>query len=125
MITKLQETTDWGDADVTNGIYHLNDDGHLVGYEGPKTGYKKFKSPMKHFNKSRRKFEVVGKYEDVDEVSNVERIEFTGSKGNTYFVTVDADKVKCTCPGYTYRGKCKHSDEVIANGPGGQAPAWQ
>lgn len=126
MITKLQETTDWGTARVANGIYHLNDAGHLVGYEGPKTGYKEFKTPMKHFNKSRRTFEVVGSYpEDEMEIPGVTRHEFTGSKGNIYIVTDDNGKVTCNCPGYKFRGKCKHSDEIIANGPGGQAPAWQ
>lgn len=125
MITKLQETTDWGDAAVANGIYHVNDDGYLVGYKGPTTLYKKFSKPMKRFSKARRTFEVVGSYEDVDEVANDKRWEFEGSKGNKYFVTDDNGKITCTCPGYTYRGKCKHTSEVIANGPGGSAPAWQ
>lgn len=129
MITKLQEITDWGDARVANGIYHVNNSNELVGYEGPKTGYKKFKNPMKRFNKARRKFEVIGTYEDPNEVAIADddpnSWKFEGSKGNTYIVTNDGGHYRCTCPGFKYRGKCKHSDEIIASGPGGQAPAWQ
>jgi len=123
MITMLKETTDWGDANVANGIYHVNDRGWLVGYKGPKTEYKLFSKPVKHFDKRGRKFEKVGEYADENENKNVTRVE--GSKGNVYIVTEEDGKVTCTCPGYTYRGHCKHTDEIIANGPGGQAPAWQ
>lgn len=50
----LKEITDW---DISNHTYMVNDAGHLVGYI--KTGTKDeiiFKSPMKQFSKSRRKF---------------------------------------------------------------------
>tara|TARA_Y200000002_G_scaffold14855_1_gene11823 strand:+ start:753 stop:947 length:195 start_codon:yes stop_codon:yes gene_type:complete len=55
----LKEITDWSDAkcSVPNHTYMVNDAGHLVGYI--KTGTKEeiiFKSPMKQFSKSRRKF---------------------------------------------------------------------
>jgi len=112
MITMLQEITDWKDVPIANGIYHLNDAGHLVGYEGPKTEYKKFKKPMKGFAKTRRKFVQVGTYEDQDENDGLTRIKFTGSKGNTYVVTVQDDNVQCTCPGFKFRGYCKHHDEI-------------
>lgn len=125
MITMYQETTDWGDAPVANGIYHINDAGHLVGYKGPKTEYKKFSKPMKRFSKSGRTFKKVGTYADADESSNANVTTVKGSKGNVYTVTEEDGKVTCTCPGYTYRGHCKHVDQVIADGPGGQAPAWQ
>ena len=35
-----------------------------------------------------------------------------GSKGNTYIVTKDAGKITCTCPGFTFRGNCKHTLEL-------------
>ena len=50
----LKEITDW---EMSNNTYIVNDAGHLVGYI--KTGTKEemiFKSPMKQFSKSRRKF---------------------------------------------------------------------
>ena len=36
--------------------------------------------------------------------------EISGSKGAVYYVNVDAGT--CTCPGYTYRGTCKHVKEL-------------
>jgi hypothetical protein len=130
MITKWQETTDWGDVPVVNGIYHLNAEGHLVAYETPKNGLKIFSKPMKRFSKARRKFEKVGEYpdptgNDVKSEDDENTWTFTGSKGDTYVVQNDGGIYRCSCPGFKYRGRCKHSDEVIANGPGGQAPAWQ
>lgn len=37
-------------------------------------------------------------------------IEIKGSKGNSYFVNVE--EKTCTCPGYQFRGKCKHVDDL-------------
>jgi len=55
----LKEITDWSESKtpIKNHTYMVNDAGHLVGYI--KTGTKEeiiFKSPMKQFSKSRRKF---------------------------------------------------------------------
>lgn len=50
----LKEITEW---DIPNHTYMLNDKNELVGYI--KTGTKEeiiFKSPMKQFSKTRRKF---------------------------------------------------------------------
>lgn len=33
-------------------------------------------------------------------------VEIEGSKGSTY--TVDVEAETCTCPGFQFRGKCKH-----------------
>jgi len=55
-VKHLKEITEW-DNDIPNHTYIVNDAGHLVGYI--KTGTKEeiiFKSPMKQFSKSRRKF---------------------------------------------------------------------
>ena len=116
MITMLQEITDWGDAPVKNGVYHVNDHGELVAYHPPMGELKEFKAPLKRFSKARRKFKLLDTYEDENVVESVERIEFNGSKGNTYYVTVEDGITQCTCPGYKYRGNCKHVNEVIANG---------
>ena len=62
--------------------------------------------PSNQFSKARRKFVKIG--ERAEEIpSHV--IEVTGSKGNVYFV--DTEKRTCTCPGFTYRGDCKHVKE--------------
>lgn len=41
--------------------------------------------------------------------------EVVGSKGDKYTLTVFPDgEVRCTCPGFTYRGKCRHASEVTS-----------
>jgi hypothetical protein len=71
-----------------------------------------FKKPIM-ISRSGRKFELVepNPFEAaaipqvvVAQESNIKEIE--GSKGAVYYVNTD-DKT-CTCPGYTYRGVCKH-----------------
>ena len=62
MIEILQETTDWGDAPVANGQYHVNELGQLVAYQALNGELKVFKSPMKQFSKTRRKFQKVDEY---------------------------------------------------------------
>ena len=57
----LQETTDWSDAKhpVFNGIYHVNDAGHLVAYQGKDGVLKTFTNPLKTFSRSRRTFREI------------------------------------------------------------------
>jgi hypothetical protein len=53
----LQETTIWEFRDTPNHTYILNRAGHLVGYIKSGTDTEIiFKSPLKQFSKSRRKF---------------------------------------------------------------------
>lgn len=117
MITMLQETTDWGDHPVKNGVYHVNEHDQLVAYHAPGGELQEYKTPMKRFSKARRKFVVLDTYEEDDVDTSVLRIEFEGSKGNTYYVTVEDGITQCTCPGYKFRGNCKHVNEVIECGP--------
>lgn len=37
-------------------------------------------------------------------------LEVQGSKGQTYYV--NAEEKTCTCPGFTFRGACKHVESV-------------
>ena len=48
---------------------------------------------------------------DLDQVKS-EKWEFTGSKGDTYVVQKIDNMLKCNCPGYTFRGDCKHVKEI-------------
>lgn len=96
MIDILQEVTDWGGKRISNGIYHVNGAGHLVQYND-----KVFKNPMKQFSKARRKFEKIGEREE-ELAPGV--ITVQGSNGKVYTI----DDGKCSCPGFTFRGNCKH-----------------
>ena len=101
MIEILQEVTDWGKYPVVNGVYHVNSSGQLVQHND-----KVFKNPIKQFSKSRRKFTKIG--ERPEELSS-DVIVIKSSSGKTYTI----DDGKCSCPGYTFRGNCKHVKELI------------
>jgi|TARA_R110002167_G_scaffold161934_1_gene358163 hypothetical protein len=103
MITVLQETTKWED-NITNGIYHVNDAGHLVQYND-----KKFAIPIKGFDKRRRTFDKIRDYEDDSEATLANVIIVKGSKGNTYTIKDG----RCSCPGFVYRNDCKHVKELV------------
>jgi hypothetical protein len=62
MIEILQEITDWGTENVSNGEYHVNGLGQLYAYKANGGDLKVFNKPMKQFSKSRRKFKKVGEY---------------------------------------------------------------
>lgn len=96
MIEILQEVTDWGNRKITNGVYHVNSSGQLVQYND-----KVFKNPIKQFSKSRRKFKKIG--ERPEELAPG-AITVKGSNGNIYTI----QDGKCSCPGFTFRGNCKH-----------------
>ena len=101
-IDVLQEVTDWDLAYTPhNGIYHVNGAGQLVAYQGADGVLKRFINPIKGFSKSRRKFKKLEQYqEDLPSTAKI----ITGSNGKEYIV----DDGKCTCPGFTFRGTCKH-----------------
>ena len=64
-----------------------------------------FKNPIKGFDKRGRKFATVTPNPfKVKAQSNL--ITVKGSKGNEY--TIDPEEKTCTCPGFTFRGACKH-----------------
>ena len=107
MIEILQEVTDWGKYKVNNGIYHINSAGKLIAYQPNKDSeIQVLNVPSTQFSKARRKFKKIGERSEELE-SHI--IQVTGSKGNIYHI--DTDKGTCTCPGFTFRGTCKHVKE--------------
>ena len=99
--------------ETTGGQFHphiyLLDGTTLVAYI--KAGTKEpfyFKNGIKGFDKRGRKFEKVTP-NPFKEKKDDSRIAVAGSKGQTYYV--DLRERTCTCPGYTYRGTCKHLAE--------------
>jgi|TARA_B110000444_G_scaffold255169_1_gene288992 hypothetical protein len=100
MIEILQEVTDWGKYTVANGVYHINSAGQLVQHND-----KVFKNPIKQFSKARRKFTKIG--ERAEELS-ADVVQVQGSNGKVYTI----EDGKCSCPGYTFRGNCKHVKQV-------------
>lgn len=70
-----------------------------------------FKNGIKGFSKSGRKFAPVTPNPfDVPALAS-HLVTVTGSKGQVY--TIDTDSGTCTCPGYTFRGACKHVKDMV------------
>jgi hypothetical protein len=106
----LKETTEWPNKASPNHTYLL-DGTNLVAYiRYGTTEAKYFTSPIKGFSKSGRKFvsASLDLFEFPTEVSSVRQV--VGSKGDVYIINLDEGT--CTCPGYTYRGACKHVKEL-------------
>lgn len=117
MAQAYKEVTRWEDgATAINHTYLLEGD-QMIAYirVGTSVPYY-FKQPIR-ISKSGRKFEVVDPNPFtfipqvvVEQTTSANVVEIDGSKGAKYIL----DKVlcTCTCPGYTYRGTCKHVKEL-------------
>ena len=110
----LREVTVWKvDYRQPNHIY-LFDGSKVVAYIKWGEGEPIYFKHPGWFDRRGRKFvpadiKLFDKYEE--QKSNL--IEFTGSTGGTYYV--DPDAGTCTCPGFSFRGKCKHVEKVLDN----------
>lgn len=120
MADAYQEITVWDDGSKNiNHTYYLEGD-KMVAYirYGTKDPFW-FKNPIT-IDKRGRKFQRVDSAPFENEIwiteddSNADDgvVEVKGSKGETYYV--NKTEGTCTCPGYTYRGTCKHVKEAEA-----------
>ena len=108
----FQEVTEW-DAEyrVPNHVYFLNDSKEkMYGYVNSKGIVQTFAKPYKFHSRGRKFKEVVNTWGfriAEEEPEGFVKI-VIGSKGERYTIT-EVDSVRhCTCPGYKFRGKCRH-----------------
>ena len=83
---------------------YLLDGNNLVAYV--KVGTQEpfyFKNPIKGFDRRGRKF-IPGNSNLFTQKKETHGKTVIGSSGQAYTVTAES----CTCPGFTYRGTCKH-----------------
>lgn len=106
----VREITEWSESSAINHTYLL-DGVKMVAYipfgKG-KPFY--FKNPIT-IDKRGRKFEVLKKNPFKEAKQDPTLVEVKGSKGNSYWV--DPEARTCTCPGFTFRGACKHISELV------------
>ena len=88
---------------------YLLDGNNLVAYVKANTSEPfYFKNPIKGFDKRGRKF-VPGNITLFTQQKESHARTVIGSSGQAYTVTAES----CTCPGFTYRGTCKHMAEHV------------
>lgn len=100
------ETTKWSNA-VANNYYLVTDNmEYIVGYMPYDSRQPtKFKKPLR-WDIRGRMFKTIHEYPESD--PNTERV--TGSKGQEYLLSRSNNRWVCTCPGFQFRGKCRHAD---------------
>lgn len=105
----VQETTRWADA-VANNLYLVSDNmEYIIAYvpEGDKVA-QRFKKPIRWDSRGRT-FRVLKEIAEAD--PNTVLVQ--GSKGQKYTLTRTNGTWSCTCPGYVYRGACRHVQEQV------------
>lgn len=107
----MQETTGWSDGGTGNHVYVFNDSmTQAIAYvpAGSKI-LKRFKSPLKIDIRGRTFVEL----EDGSPTApDPDVITVEGSRGEKYFLSKTDDYWVCTCPGFKFRGQCKHVAEM-------------
>ena len=116
----LKETTVWKDGTTANHTYLVDGDKMVAYIRVGTTEPFWFKQPIKGFSKSGRKFDVVdtglfSSWRDLLKAHVAESMPWiktvAGSKPGVSY-TVNTDENTCTCPGFTFRGSCKHVKEL-------------
>ena len=108
----VREITVWKESYQPNHDYLLDGD-RVVAYRPWGTGEVIKCSGKLKIDRRGRKFvklapETFAGIEQPKKESVV--VEVKGSKGNSYWVNVE--EKTCTCPGFTFRGNCKHVESV-------------
>lgn len=105
----VREVTQWAvEYRQPNHTYLLDGD-KIIAYMKWSQGPAEYlRTPLK-LDRRGRKFEQL-KNNPFEIKTESTLIEFKGSKGNSYFV--DPEAQTCTCPGFTFRGACKHVKEL-------------
>lgn len=106
----MLETTEWADGygQNCNHVYVFNDSMTKISAyvpRGSKT-LQRFKNPI-NMDTRGRTFVELGEVEP----PKPEQITVQGSKGETYYLTEDEGVWSCTCPGFKFRGACRHVAE--------------
>ena len=105
-----KETTVWTDGSSANHTYLLEGDSMLAYIPQGKSVATYFNKPIR-ISRSGRKFVEVKPSPFAIVEPQVKLIEHVGSKGDIYYV--DPEAKSCTCPGYTFRGSCKHVKDLL------------
>ena len=119
----FQETTKWDDEKIRNHVYLLNNSKtKMIAFvSAGSTAAFTFKSPIGISTRGRT-FRAVPNTFGYNMTSEPEAVEapaaeswtVAGSKGNTYTVQRDRNRLICSCTGFVFRNKCKHVEQIAA-----------
>lgn len=118
----IQETTAWtAGYTVPNHTYYVDTSGRTaVGYIPQGSGrLVKFSKPLRLDTRG-RKFTTLPQKGEPDstyfkpekEEAPTGSVQVQGSGGKVYTLTHVRGVWRCTCPGHTFRGSCKHTKEL-------------
>ena len=110
----VRETTIWDVEYRQPNHDYLLDGDRVVAIRPWGTGEIKYLSGKIKIDRRGRKFVKLdpNPFTVTEEKKEPMVLEVKGSKGNSYFVNVE--EKTCTCPGFTFRGNCKHVEEHCA-----------
>lgn len=122
----IEELTQWDSPNAPNHIYYVDDaKTRMVAYiRSGTTELFRFKNPIQ-FSTKGRKFKVLTTTGEPDSVyfgtptpdltknKTSDTIEVKGSKGETYLVNKIGSKYACSCPGFQFRRKCRHIEQIV------------
>ena len=112
------ELTEWADGGNCNHVYWMDDaKNKMYAYAryGNPADKQTFSKPITIDVRGRKFVEVRNIYGWTDfekAVTANPTWEFEGSKGSKYIVEKEGSVYNCTCPGFKFRGACKHVTEV-------------
>lgn len=119
MLQIMKETTVWNaDFNIRNHTYLLDGD-KIIAYAVFGGDEIRFSPSKIKIDKRGRKF-VFSDHPGLKKIISKQAPEpgvrtfKISSKDKTYFVTAKNNTFHCTCTGFSFRGKCKHVDAVVA-----------
>ena len=114
------EITEWADTEFDcNHIYWMDDSkDKMYAYAkfGNPSDTKIFKNPIRIDTRGRKFKEVANTFGFTVPKKEIAVSNTTwtvqGTKGAEYIVEKDGSVYTCTCPGFKFRGSCRHIEEV-------------
>ena len=123
-IEAYREITDWSDTEyhVPNHTYLFDGKSNILAYAKASNGELVILHKPLPLDTRRRKFikvkhKALDAYGatvviDVPNLENTPHWSVKSDSGKTYTVILESGKYQCNCVGYSYRGKCKHSEQI-------------
>jgi hypothetical protein len=110
-----QEQTEWVTS-TPNHIYLLNDSkDKMYAYiaQGTDT-VREFKNPIRIDSRRRKFVKVANRWKYQIKIEKPKNPIWTvaSSKGGSYSVELVNNQLICSCPGFKYRSKCRHTEEI-------------